>query len=297
MSINPQLAVRACAMMLRSNSAPATAVDTFVEMVDLGRARRVARERSNAGFKNDELQEFKAYFDSFGADCPDSRSKSASSKAVDDPSVVRVGTKLLTDLQIDWKTKEDQTAVQALLEEAREAARRVGAEVVEAATGFEIGFAEFVQMLRLLLDRREKSLEETVEAAAVNLSFGWSEVEQFRDIFNSWTDREVTAGQTPGGEVALNTATIESIGNATNKPGLSPAMLVSVVRCLGVSVSPKSKQALMDQALTQDMNISGQLTFVGFLHMIRWMLDSDFGGINAAAATVARNKASKILAR
>jgi len=275
------LAVRACVMALRTNYKAGSDFDAFVELVDLGRARRVDRDQSNAAFSEEELGEFEAYFARLG---PGGR------------GVIQVGPQLLADLRIDWNTKDDQAVLIALLDSASAAAGALGAQVEhrKGCLDLSIGYPEFLQLLRLLLDQRRKIAEEDVEATAKLLHLSWSEVEQFRDVFNEWSTREGLGGNDEDVRAPdVKMLTLETIANMNNASGLSPAMLVNVVRSLGVSVTVKMKTDLIEQAKTQETNSSRQLTFIGFLRMVRWLMDCDFGGINGAAAKTASTKVAK----
>jgi Ca2+-binding EF-hand superfamily protein len=284
-TVSGSLAIRACVMALRTNYKAGSDFDAFVELVDLGRARRVDRDQSNAAFSEEELSEFEAYFAQLD---------------VDKSGVIQVGPQLLTDLCIDWRTKEDQAFLLEILDSASAAASTVGAQVFHERGCLElsIGYPEFLHMLRLLLDQRRRCAEEVVEATSKVLHFSWSEVEQFRDVYNEWSTREsLGANDEVGRALAVNRLTLETIANMNDACGVSPAMLVNVVRSLGVNVTLQMKMDLVEQAKTQETNSRGQLTFIGFLRMIRWLMDCDFGGINGAAARTASTKAASYLRR
>jgi hypothetical protein len=193
---------------------------------------------------------------------------------------------LLVDLQVEWRTRQDQLDALADFEQAREAARKAGMPSVGGPEELQLGFWDFVQLVRLLLNRREKELEEQIDKTAEELHFSWAEVKQFRDIFDQWSIREaaslaaVTEGPSPRSPVPEAVATIANPGGK----GLSTATFMGLFRSLGVAASHRQMAQLEELVKKHpDRNSDGKLVFVGFLKMMRWLLDTDFAGINEAA--------------
>ncbi|CAK0833029.1 unnamed protein product [Prorocentrum cordatum] len=154
---------------------------------------------------------------------------------------------------------------------------------IGGANELRLGYWDFVQLMRLLLDRREREVEDRTERTARELRFSWSEVKQFRDIFEEWSRREREGNQAVSGG-APKTAKSAMASITQVDAGISPSTFVRVVRSLGVIASLRQTQELEAiVAKHPDKNRQGQLTFVGFLAMVRWV-DTDFAGVNEAAA-------------
>jgi Ca2+-binding EF-hand superfamily protein len=242
----------------------------FVEIVDYGRSQRLTAAVSHAGFSEQELTDLRSRFVKYD-EHPDGTL---------DHTEIRA---LLDDLDVQWLTREDQLAVLADFEKARSASRKAGMPSVGGANELRLGYWDFVQLMRLLLDRRERDMEERTERTAKELHFSWSEVKQFRDIFEEWSRREREAILAAnGGNSKGDDSDITNITRTAG--GISPSTFVRVVRSLGVSASLRQMQELEAQvAKHPDKNRQGQLMFVGFLAMMRWIMDTDFAGINEAA--------------
>jgi len=243
----------------------------FVEIVDYARSQRLTAAVSHAGFSEQELSELRCRFVKYDSD-PDGTL---------DHSEIRA---LLDDLNVQWLTREDQLTVLADFESARAAARKAGMPSIGGANELRLGYWDFVQLMRLLLDRREREVEERTERTARELRFSWSEVKQFRDIFEEWSRREREGNQAVSGG-APKTAKSAMASITQVDAGISPSTFVRVVRSLGVIASLRQTQELEAiVAKHPDKNRQGQLTFVGFLAMVRWVVDTDFAGVNEAAA-------------
>jgi len=67
--------------------------------------------------------------------------------------------------------------------------------------------------------------------------------------------------------------------------GLSMYSLIKLLQSLGCTVQTKDEPTLAARIESMSTNARGQLNFVGFLQMMRWLLDSNFGGVNKAVAS------------
>merc|ERR1712048_377884 len=109
------------------------------------------------------------------------------------------------------------------------------------------------------------------------LNFSQHEVDQFHQIFQSWLERD-EAGR---GSCGSSTSKIASAGSNTCAPcGLSHDIVKRIVRTLGVSMTRENAGKLEEKLA----NLGELLDFPGFLQLMRWLMDTDFAGINSAVA-------------
>mmetsp|Transcript_138422 Transcript_138422/g.359726 ORF Transcript_138422/g.359726 Transcript_138422/m.359726 type:complete len:122 (+) Transcript_138422:3-368(+) len=112
------------------------------------------------------------------------------------------------------------------------------------------------------------------------LRFSDGETEEFRQVFRYW--------------VRLMRDLSESSPSSTARPKsqqapeeLSRDGVRRLVRSLGVSISPINADALdiQIQSLDEENRLeTAMLPFNAFLRLMRWLLDTNFAGINEAAA-------------
>jgi len=67
--------------------------------------------------------------------------------------------------------------------------------------------------------------------------------------------------------------------------GVSMYSLIKLLQSLGCTVQTKDEPTLVARIESMSRNTKGQLNFVGFLQMMRWLLDSNFGGLNKVVAS------------
>merc|ERR1740121_2611305 len=68
--------------------------------------------------------------------------------------------------------------------------------------------------------------------------------------------------------------------NGKHEDGLSPSTFFSLLRSLGpIHLSAHQKEELEDRLAHCETNDSGNLNFVGFLRIMRWLLDTYFASI------------------
>jgi len=266
---------------------PSADFDTFVGLADEARRINLEDRRRNAGFKEGEVLHFKRIFDSCDRD---------GSGDIDASEI----TGLLFILGLQIRTREEQLAVMARLDEARDMATAAGVQNTTARGSANFGFWELVQLMRMLKSDSDKASDEKVNTTAVELGFSPPELEQFRKIFLKWCRNEGL-----NGTASLESSPVRRSGtlpgggseplDAAEPPpeeGLSIDVLCRLLQSMGMSMTLTQKGELEKQVAKVDTTAQGLLSFVGFLRMMRWLLDSDFAGINGAAANaVQRNKA------
>jgi len=229
--------------------------DDFVGVVDSCRTNLVARQRKNAGFNDQEIEHFWELFKNIDRD---------DSKQIDPKELLL----LLKEFNWEPKTRDEQAALLQKLDLARAAARE--AEVEEEVTpdgSPTIGFWEFVQLARMLRRQHDRAQEDTMTKLMQELKFSQQEVDQFRQVFKNWSRRDNVFDGEP---------------DSATPDVLQRDVVRRLVRSLGVSITPENKGRLDDKLATLDDG--GLLDFFGFLRLMRWLTDTNFAGVNDAAA-------------
>jgi len=239
--------------------------DDLVDIVDSCRSSFVAKERKKAGFSDVELEEFETIFHRFDKD---------HSKTIDNKELQGI----LKEFGWEPRTREEQQELINKLDMARELAREAGVDDVSEHGSADVKFWAFVQLIRMLRTDEDKAEEKKVLKVMQELRFSEGETEEFRQVFRSWVRRatELAGEKEPVGKGASTAA--ETIG----RDGVH-----RLVRSLGISINPTNKDVL-DQMVSsldeQGRQETARLDFCSFLRLMRWLLDSDFAGINETAA-------------
>lgn len=253
--------------------------EAFTALAESHRSATVARQRRFAGFPRETVMQLKELFKKWDAD----------SSGVIDPIEIEG---LLKDLGMECRTREEQTALIAHLDAARHAAIEAGVEPKCRPGEGAICFWVLVQLMRILRTERDQSAEVREVQVVKELGFTKAEVEDFREVFLRWTRHggkaagieEGKADGSPGaGGVSFASRAGSAGGGATEKDGLSRGIFYKLLLSLGVSLGYKEKEELEERFAGADLDDEGRLSFLGFLGLMRWLLDSDFAGVNAAA--------------
>mmetsp|Transcript_106574 Transcript_106574/g.339959 ORF Transcript_106574/g.339959 Transcript_106574/m.339959 type:complete len:965 (-) Transcript_106574:61-2955(-) len=239
--------------------------DDLVDIVDSCRSSFVAKERKKAGFSDVELEEFEALFHRFDKD---------HSKTIDNKELQGI----LKEFGWEPRTREEQQELISKLDMARQLAREAGVDDESENGSPDVKFWAFVQLIRMLRTDEDKAEEKKVLKVMQELRFSEGETEEFRQVFRSWVRRATElAGEKEAVGKGASTAA-ETIG----RDGVH-----RLVRSLGISINPANKDVL-DQRVSsldeQGRQETARLDFCSFLRLMRWLLDSDFAGINDAAA-------------
>jgi len=279
--------------------------DEFVGLADDARRINLEDRRRNAGFKEAEVRYFRRIFVTCDKD---------GSGDIDASEI----TGLLLILGMKIRTREEQHAVMNKLDEARDFAAAAGVKEVTAKGSANFGFWELVQLMRMLKSDSDKASDELVMATAQELGFPPTELEQFRKIFIKWSREDALDGtmspesspvrrqgsktspvrrgsKGPSNATATRSTVVATSVDLEEGPppeeGLSTDALCALLKSMGMSMTLTQKGALEKQVAKVETTEGGLLSLVGFLRMMRWLLDSDFAGINGAAAdAVQRNK-------
>eukprot|EP00927_Polykrikos_kofoidii_P027130 TRINITY_DN23985_c0_g1_i1.p1 TRINITY_DN23985_c0_g1~~TRINITY_DN23985_c0_g1_i1.p1 ORF type:complete len:861 (+),score=191.80 TRINITY_DN23985_c0_g1_i1:87-2585(+) len=228
------------------------AFDDFVIYVDALRAARVKELRKRAGFTEAEIQRFEKLFTAYDP---------GQTGILDAQGLHR----LLVDLGFQFRTVEEQQAVMQHVDLALEAAIERG--VTEAKTGT-ISFWVVVQLLRTLYRRDEKQTMTKLTRATERSQFSHAEVQQFREVFMSWGQKDKVFE-----EEELGTPT----GTSDDLKSISQASLRRLLRSLGLKLDSTNRTDL--EAKAHELNNEDQVDFADFLLIMRWMMDTNFADI------------------
>lgn len=237
--------------------------DDVVTVVDLCRSAYVAKERKKAGFSDEEIENFMDIYNRFDLN---------KNGEIDNMELQYI----LKEFNWEPKSREQQTDLMNKLDVARSLAREAGCTDVGPDGSPFLKFWSFIQLARMLRTEKEKEEEAALRALQAELRFSEGEVEDFRQIFRTWVRKsyEIEGKKPPKKQ--------ENVPET-----LSRDMVRRLIRSLGVSVTPLSADQLDKQV--QELDSEGrteraELLFPAFLRLMRWVLDTDFAGINDAAA-------------
>lgn len=270
--------------------------DTFVKVVDQARRASFAHRRKCAGFSDEELARFSELFASYDLDKNELIERHELSK-------------LLRDLRIPLHTVDDQRELLSKLDEARRRAIDAGvkAEKVGAIGDTSITYFTMVHFLRMIVKEDDQVEVERDKIAITETGFKPKELAQFREFFNHWGRRSELADRSKA------TAKVEAVQSDAGRMRRSPSvgragpsspsktawadqtsLLLSlsgvyrVLRSLGLQVGWQQRMELARHVEGYESATSGRIDFPDFLRLMRWMLDTNFEGINNTPAVARR---------
>lgn len=238
---------------IRGSGLPSCSLDfdTFVGLCDSMRKALLIKDRKKAWFSDAELKHFRSVFDTFDKD---------NTGMINTMGLIGI----LTVFGWEPKSREAQAELLKKLDGARAAARSAGIVDVGLDGSSTIRFWSFVQLARTLYNERDKACEEALALLTEELDFTQKEVEEFRHVFRTWYER--IHGD-------------ESIRSSTDTLSLPCDVVKRIVRSLAVKLSPDTTRQLDDKLQSLQRDADG-VYFDGFLRLMRWLLDIDFGGIS-----------------
>mmetsp|Transcript_89235 Transcript_89235/g.158214 ORF Transcript_89235/g.158214 Transcript_89235/m.158214 type:complete len:1124 (+) Transcript_89235:115-3486(+) len=256
--------------------------EDFVSLADTAHWSHVVSLRKMAGFSQAEIEQLEEMFSHYDKD---------SSGDIDSNEV----QSLLDDFGLHIRTREERKSVFEQVDQAKKLAQEAGVERDRTKSSAAIMFWELVQLVRLVKTNRAKQKEERHRQITERLRFSKQETDEFRSIFLNWAR---SGGATPaptnnlGRRIALNETAAkreeESKDLEDDDAGLPIAIFQKLLRSLGLTITQAHKQVLEQKiSSTAETTDAGDLSFVGFLQMMRWMLDDNFAGINGAAQKAA----------
>ena len=229
--------------------------DLFVDVVDASRLEYVRQEKKKAGFTDEELQRYTESFQKIDRD---------GSGSIEGKELL----KLLEAFGWEPRSKHEREVLMERLNTARKRAREAEAPKVSADDGAEFGYWEFIQLARELNTLHEKAKEQAMNQLMEEVQFNQKEVNQFHEVFLYWLHVDEDE------EVAEKAKELDH-----TDAGLTRELVRRVVRNTGLSLGPERKEAL--DVRLDTLEEDGKLKFHGFLRLMRWILETDFGEISS----------------
>lgn len=225
----------------------------FVTFLDRFRELEVRDARKRAYYSYKHLEVFAQTFSSFDKD----------------------GNGLLNPLglsdllqELGWAPKSTQERDQLVkdLAVARKEAKDAGERLVKEP---HVNFPIFLQLTRIVQTRNEIAEEESFEKELEKLEFSRVEAEQFRECFLYWRTQ------------------LEHNSSGMGAPALKRDQVVRLVRFMGISLLGRRNDELI-AGLEPLLSSDNSLNFLGFLRLMRWMVDTNFAGIGLQSPGVRR---------
>ncbi|CAE7545983.1 unnamed protein product [Symbiodinium sp. CCMP2592] len=285
-SLGEEASANTAACMARADMTPVKGsepvdFEDFVTLADKARMTKVISERRMAGFSPAEISQLEEMFKHYDKD---------ESGDIDSFEV----QELLNDFGLPCRTIAERQAALDQLEEAKQLAAEAGVKSPKGKINSMITFWELVQLVRLVKTSRAKAKEEESRTLLEAISFSKQEIDDFRSVFLNWAKYgglnpavdEGTLGQRVSlQETAAKKKDTEDLDE--EEPGLTHSMFQRLLRSLELQINQQAKQAMEEKLSRVQLTDKHELSFVGFLQMMRWMLDSNFAGINTNAQKVA----------
>mmetsp|Transcript_35534 Transcript_35534/g.81397 ORF Transcript_35534/g.81397 Transcript_35534/m.81397 type:complete len:859 (-) Transcript_35534:95-2671(-) len=236
-------------------------INRFIELVDQQRKNTVMEDRKRAGFSSAEIMRFEQIFNALDYKrC-----------GLLEPSEV---VKLLEGFGLSQpRTVQEQEELVELLNKARSRAALNGcppAECGEMGTG-SATFWVVVALIRVLQERDNKEVLEKEVHAAEESRFSVVEVDEFREVFLVACQKEEAMDV-----VAKKRKTTENKdANTLTKSGLR-----RLLQSLGIPLTPELNKELYHKINDIVPNTGADIDFPDFLRLMRWVVESNFGGLN-----------------
>merc|ERR1712050_126310 len=115
------------------------------------------------------------------------------------------------------------------------------------------------------MGEHEHAEEDRMNKLMTELKFSQKEVDDFRQVF---VDRKREEQEEKG------------LDEANAPSGLSRDAVRRLVKALGVSITGENKAKLDDKLKSLGCDEEGVLDFFGFLDLMRWLMDTNFAGVN-----------------
>eukprot|EP00930_Biecheleria_cincta_P034083 TRINITY_DN23589_c0_g1_i1.p1 TRINITY_DN23589_c0_g1~~TRINITY_DN23589_c0_g1_i1.p1 ORF type:complete len:1039 (+),score=185.75 TRINITY_DN23589_c0_g1_i1:67-3183(+) len=246
--------------------------DAFVSLADACHEKKIMAERKKAGFSNTEIQTLQDMFQKYDAD---------GSGDIDAHEV----QKLLNDFGLKCRTREERQQSLDQVDEARSLAKEAGALRDERTEDAFMTFWELVQLVRLVKTHQARQSEEVAKHKMEALRFSRQEIDDFRMVFLRWARTDGRRGSLTVGKKEPSKEQSAENMLADNDASISVASLQKLIKSLGISLTLENKLEIDNQlAKMSACNGKGRLTFVGFLELMQWMLETNFAGLSAATS-------------
>eukprot|EP00931_Biecheleriopsis_adriatica_P049600 TRINITY_DN28698_c0_g2_i1.p1 TRINITY_DN28698_c0_g2~~TRINITY_DN28698_c0_g2_i1.p1 ORF type:complete len:1064 (+),score=233.60 TRINITY_DN28698_c0_g2_i1:80-3271(+) len=233
-------------------------LDALVALVDSCRQDNLDNSRKTAGFTTAETFQFKNLFQEH-----DQRKsgKIGHSTLLD----------ILQELKLTPRHKIDREKwgeeLLQLIDEARELAVEAHGDSEDIIRdGQCIDFYTFLQLARLIQAQLDKKEQARIEALCKELRFSALDCDGFKQIFMQWVGLAFDGDET---EVPHESLKMDV---------LTEPKIIRLIRFLDISLMGRCRDDLT-KFLNGVMSPTRTLDFAGFLKLMRWMEDTDFGGV------------------
>jgi len=221
--------------------------DEFVEKTDELREALIWTARKFAGFDEAQVAELRQIFEAFDT------KRSGSLKPNE-------ATELLKTLGIEVRSVEERIDLAAKIASACQEANEAGAEGVVDG---EVNFWVFLQLFRAMKRKQDEEKERRLMLTCEETKFNSQEVNGFQEVFEHCWSTLYTDG---------------AVG--VDHKMLPRTALYKLLRNMGMRLEGRTRQTLDDQ-LSVLVGSQKGLDFTGFLQLMRWMVDVDFGEISS----------------
>jgi len=258
--------------------------DAFVHVIDHCRKGLRLLRVKHAGYSDEEVESFKAAFDIYDEDHNGDIERHEL-------------TKLLTDLGVPMRTKQQQAEMLEKLDLAREQAREAGVEEFRLGNAGDpkVRFHVLLFLVRMLAKAADSQEVDRDQEIMEKTKFTPKEAEEFREIFSFWAAK--SAALDAGNEApqvqeiaARSISMLQTPKEAEEEAARNQLMtkdgMRRVVRSLGLQMTPSDSSMLKNRLEMgpEDKDNPGKYGFFEFLIFMRWMLDTNFCHINEKTA-------------
>lgn len=240
-------------------------LEEFTDIADAVREAMVADVRKAAGYSPQDVTGYKQTWEAF-----DSK-KQASLKLGE-------AAQLLMQMGFELRSAQEQQMLKEQIDKACRAALEANAEGVIMG---QVNFWVFLQLLRALNRREDEDSERRLMEAAAVSRFSTQEVNEFNEVFASCLEREQVQAEEQSDTVQV----VQSSRKTISRGGL-----MKLLRSMGMCLEGTQRSAL-DKKLQSMMTTPPEdgsvaklsVDFPNFIRLMRWMMESDFGGIMSCA--------------
>jgi len=282
--------------------------EDFTKFAEMCRKRIPVESRKCASFKDEQMQDLRA---AFNMQDPDGQGH------------VNLGQLLwmLGDAGMNVNTVAGRAELMESLEQARQSARDAGVpeeEIGNPGTP-RVRFMPVVHLVRSHVNKHEHALLQQEDIAMRQVKFSSTEIVEFRKLFEQYAKEEsedqdkkckvdqsdsMNRCKTDGSSLSKVKSALRAavdlekilksnslsavIKKITHVPRLSSGHLIHVLNGIGVRAKGKQKAELLRQ-LSRVCDKNETVDFAGFLLVLQWAVDCDFGNINASSERIAKS--------
>lgn len=247
-------------------------LEEFTCIADDVREAMVNDSRKAAGYSPQDVTRYKQTWEAF-----DSKKQES----------LKLGeaAQLLMQMGFELRSAQEQQMLKEQIEKACRAALEANAEGVIMG---QVNFWVFLQLLRALNRREDEDSERRLMEAAAVSKFSTQEVNEFNEVFDSCWEREQVQAEEQSDSVQV----VQSCRKTISRGGL-----MKLLRSMGMRLEGAQRTAL-DKKLQEMMTTPPEdgsvaklsVDFPGFIRLMRWMMESNFGGIMNCAEKQSKGK-------